>query len=144
LPAEAAAGRALLGPHREICGAFIGPVLRVFAVRTSSVAIVLLDLAAISVYNSGIMIVHFFWSTMSMLSWTKKDKSLLEYLEGAPQHSLHLKEKPSRRFLSKANVHEIVEGEAVADGVENRSTFSAAHGLKLAFRAAVRMHSLLG
>ena len=87
----------------------------------------LLDLAAISVYNSC----HhdfplFLVDDVDAELDEKRIRSLLEYLEGRTQTFITTsKGSHVEGFLSKANVHEIVEGEAVSAELR-QNTFSAA------------------
>ena len=129
LPAEAAAGRALLGPHRDdLAVRLSGRELRVFGSSGQQRStLLLLDLAAISVYNSW----HndrplFLVDDVDAELDEKRIRRLLEYLEGRTQTFITTSKRSHLEgFLSKANVHEIVEGEAVQTEL-NRSTFSAA------------------
>ena len=90
-------------------------------------ALLLLDLAAISVYNSS----HndypiFLVDDVDAELDEKRIKRLLEYLEGRTQTFVTTSKRSHLEgFLSRANVHEIVQGEAVALEL-NKSTFSAA------------------
>jgi DNA replication and repair protein RecF len=128
LPAEAAAGRALLGPHRDDLAVHLaGRELRVFGSSGQQrSALLLLDLAAISVYNSW----HndrplFLVDDVDAELDEKRIRRLLEYLEGRTQTFITTSKRSHLEgFLSKANLHEIVEGEAVPTEL-NRSTFSA-------------------
>jgi len=89
-------------------------------------ALLLLDLAAISVYNSS----HndypiFLVDDVDAELDEKRIKRLLEYLEGRIQTFITTSKRSHLEgFLSRANVHEIVQGEAVAPDL-NKSTFSA-------------------
>ncbi len=129
LPAEASAGRALLGPHRDdLAVRLSGRELRVFGSSGQQrSALLLLDLAAISVYNSW----HndrplFLVDDVDAELDEKRIRRLLEYLEGRTQTFITTSKRSHLEgFLSKANVHEIVEGEAVQAEL-HRSTFSAA------------------
>jgi DNA replication and repair protein RecF len=128
LPAEAAAGRALLGPHRDDLTMHLdGRELRVYGSSGQQrSALLLLDLAAISVYNSW----HndrplFLVDDVDAELDEKRIRRLLEYLEGRTQAFITTSKRSHLEgFLSKANLHEIVEGEAVPTEL-NRSTFSA-------------------
>ena len=129
LPAEASAGRALLGPHRDDLAVHLsGRELRIFGSSGQQrSALLLLDLAAISVYNSW----HndrplFLVDDVDAELDEKRIRRLLEYLEGRTQTFITTSKRSHLEgFLSKANVHEIVEGEAVQTEL-HRSTFSAA------------------
>ena len=89
-------------------------------------ALLLLDLAAISVYNSC----HgdyplFLVDDVDAELDEKRIKNLLEYLEGRTQTFITTSKRSHLEgFLSKANVQEIVQGEAVPAEL-NKSTFSA-------------------
>lgn len=128
LPAEAAAGRALLGPHRDDLEVHLaGRELRVFGSSGQQrSALLLLDLAAISVYNSW----HndrplFLVDDVDAELDENRIRRLLEYLEGRTQTFITTSKRSHvEGFISKANVHEIVAGEAVPPEL-NRSTFSA-------------------
>ena len=126
---EVAAGRALVGPHRDDLDIHLGG--RETRVYSSSgqqrSALLLLDLAAISVYNSWhddypLFLVDDVDSELD----EKRIKRLLEYLEGRTQTFITTSKRSHvEGFLSKANVHEIVEGETVSAAVKEK-TFSAA------------------
>ena len=128
MPAEAAAGRALLGPHRDDLAVHLaGRELRVFGSSGQQrSALLLLDLAAISVYNSW----HndrplFLVDDVDAELDENRIRRLLEYLEGRTQTFITTSKRSHvEGFISKANVHEIVAGEAVPAGL-NRSTLSA-------------------
>jgi DNA replication and repair protein RecF len=128
LPAEAAAGRALLGPHRDDLAVHLaGRELRVFGSSGQQrSALLLLDLAAISVYNSW----HddrplFLVDDVDAELDESRIKRLLEYLEGRTQTFITTSKRSHvEGFISKANVYEIAAGEAVQPEL-NQSTFSA-------------------
>jgi DNA replication and repair protein RecF len=127
LPAELAAGRALIGPHRDDLGIRLeGREMRVYGSSGQQrSALLLLDLAAISVYNSC----HddyplFLVDDVDAELDEKRIRSLLEYLEGRTQTFITTSKRSHvDGFLSKANVHEIVEGKSVTAEV-NGSNFS--------------------
>jgi DNA replication and repair protein RecF len=129
LPSEIAAGRALVGPHRDDLGIHLGGrETRVYGSSGQQrSALLLLDLAAISVYNSW----HddcplFLVDDVDAELDQKRINRLLEYLEGRTQTFITTSKRSHvQGFLSKANVHEIVEGEARSAEVK-ASTFSAA------------------
>jgi DNA replication and repair protein RecF len=116
LPAELAAGRSLIGPHKDdLTVLFEGRELRLFGSSGQQrSALLLLDLAAISVYN--------FWHQNYPVFLVddvdaeldeKRIRRLLEYLEGRTQTFITTSKKSHLDgYLSKADVHEIVEGEA--------------------------------
>jgi DNA replication and repair protein RecF len=132
LPAEIATGRALVGPHRDDLAIHLdGREMRVYGSSGQQrSALLLLDLAAISVYNSW----HqnypvFLVDDVDAELDEKRIRRLLEYLEGRTQTFITTSKRSHLEgFLSKANVHEIVEGEA-APAVASRNTFSAAAAL---------------
>jgi DNA replication and repair protein RecF len=116
LPAEMSSGRALIGPHRDDLAIHLaGREMRVFGSSGQQrSALLLLDLAAISVYNSW----HqdypvFLVDDVDAELDEKRIRRLLEYLEGRTQTFITTsKTSHLEGFLSKANVHEIVQGEA--------------------------------
>ncbi len=118
LPAEAASGRALIGPHKDDLSIHLaGRETRVYGSSGQQrSALLLLDLAAISVYNSW----HddyplFLVDDVDAELDEKRIRSLLEYLEGRTQTFITTSKRSHLEgFLSKANVHEIVEGTAVS------------------------------
>jgi DNA replication and repair protein RecF len=129
LQSEVAAGRALVGPHRDDLSIHLGGrEMRVYGSSGQQrSALLLLDLAAISVYNSC----HndyplFLVDDVDAELDEKRIRSLLEYLEGRTQTFITTSKRSHLEgFLSKANVQEIVQGEAVPTEL-NQSTFSAA------------------
>jgi DNA replication and repair protein RecF len=129
LSTEVAAGRALVGPHRDDLGIHLGGrEMRVYGSSGQQrSALLLLDLAAISVYNSW----HsdyplFLVDDVDAELDEKRIRSLLEYLEGRTQTFITTSKRSHvEGFLSKANVHEIVQGESVSVAVKE-STLSAA------------------
>jgi DNA replication and repair protein RecF len=128
LPAEVSAGRALVGPHRDDLGIHLaGREMRTYGSSGQQrSALLLLDLAAISVYNSS----HndypiFLVDDVDAELDEKRIRSLLEYLEGRTQTFITTSKRSHLEgFLSRANVQEIEQGEAVAPDL-NKSTFSA-------------------
>ena len=128
LTAEISAGRALVGPHRDDLGIHLaGREMRTYGSSGQQrSALLLLDLAAISVYNSS----HndypvFLVDDVDAELDEKRIKRLLEYLEGRTQTFITTSKRSHLEgFLSRANVHEIVQGEALSAEV-NRSAFSA-------------------
>ena len=128
LPAEVSAGRALIGPHRDDLAIHLGGrEMRVYGSSGQQrSALLLLDLAAISVYNSR----HgdyplFLVDDVDAELDERRIKRLLEYLEGRTQTFITTSKRSHvEGFLSKANVHEIVQGEVVSAAV-NENTFSA-------------------
>jgi DNA replication and repair protein RecF len=128
LQAEVAAGRSLIGPHRDDLLIHLGGrEMRVYGSSGQQrSALLLLDLAAISVYNSR----HddyplFLVDDVDAELDEKRIRRLLEYLEGRTQTFITTSKRSHvEGFLSKANVHEIVQGEAVSTVVKE-NTFSA-------------------
>jgi DNA replication and repair protein RecF len=128
LATEVAAGRALIGPHRDDLGINLGGrEMRVYGSSGQQrSALLLLDLAAISVYNSW----HddyplFLVDDVDAELDEKRIRSLLEYLEGRTQTFVTTSKRSHvEGFLSKASVHEIVGGEAVNAELKQNS-FSA-------------------
>jgi DNA replication and repair protein RecF len=128
LQSEVAAGRALVGPHRDDLSIHLaGREMRVYGSSGQQrSALLLLDLAAISVYNSC----HddyplFLVDDVDAELDEKRIKRLLEYLEGRTQTFITTSKRSHLEgFLSKSNVYEIVEGQAVPAEMK-RNTFSA-------------------
>ncbi|HCX31757.1 MAG TPA: hypothetical protein DHU55_18605 [Blastocatellia bacterium] len=129
LPAEVAAGRALVGPHRDDLGIHLGGrEMRVYGSSGQQrSALLLLDLAAISVYNSWYNEYPLFLvDDVDAELDERRIKRLLEYLEGRTQTFITTSKRSHvQGFLSKANVHEIVGGEGRSAEL-TESTFSAA------------------
>ena len=129
LPTEVAAGRALVGPHRDDLAIHLGGhEIRVYGSSGQQrSALLLLDLAAISVYNSW----HndyplFLVDDVDAELDEKRIRSLLEYLEGRTQTFITTSKRSHLEgFLSKANLYEIVGGRGAVDEAE-REAFSAA------------------
>jgi DNA replication and repair protein RecF len=129
LPAEVSSGRALVGPHRDDLGIHLaGREMRTYGSSGQQrSALLLLDLAAISVYNSS----HndypiFLVDDVDAELDEKRIRRLLEYLEGRTQTFITTSKRSHLEgFLSRANVQEIVQGKAASQGL-NRSAFSAA------------------
>jgi len=129
LQSEVAAGRALVGPHKDdLIIQLAGREMRVYGSSGQQrSALLLLDLAAISVYNSW----HndyplFLVDDVDAELDETRIRRLLEYLEGRTQTFITTSKRSHLEgFLSKANVQEIVQGEAVPVEL-NESTFSAA------------------
>ena len=128
LPAEMAAGRSLIGPHRDDLAIHLaGREMRVYGSSGQQrSALLLLDLAAISVYNSWYQDYPVFLvDDVDAELDEKRIRRLLEYLEGRTQTFITTSKRSHLEgFLSKANVHEIVQGEALSTEL-NRSAFSA-------------------
>ncbi|MGH9908071.1 MAG: hypothetical protein ACRD8U_21075, partial [Pyrinomonadaceae bacterium] len=129
LEAELASGRALIGPHRDDLEVLLdGREMRVYGSSGQQrSALLLLDLAAISVYNSC----HddyplFLIDDVDAELDEKRISSLLEYLEGRTQTFITTSKKNSLQgFISRASVFEIEEGKA-ARGDREQSLFTTA------------------
>jgi DNA replication and repair protein RecF len=117
LPAEVAAGRSLIGPHKDDLTIHLeGREMRVYGSSGQQrSALLLLDLAAISVYNSW----HqnypvFLVDDVDAELDEKRIRRLLEYLEGRTQTFITTSKRSHLEgFLSKASVQEVVEGGAI-------------------------------
>ncbi len=117
--AETAAGRALLGPHRDDLEVlFGGREIRIFgSAGQQRSALLILDLAAISLYNSD----HndyplFLIDDVDAELDEKRIKQLLEYLEGRTQTFITTSKRSHvGEFLSRASFYEIEEGAVVAE-----------------------------
>jgi len=130
LPAEAAAGYSLIGPHRDdLSVLFDGREMRVYGSSGQQrSALLLLDLAAISLYNSS----HndyplFLIDDVDAELDEKRIERLLEYLEGRTQTFITTSKKSHvSRFLSRANIFEIKEGAVVRSEQESDTMLIAA------------------
>ena len=129
MPAEVAAGHSLIGPHRDDLGIYLGGhEIRTYGSSGQQrSALLLLDLAAISVYNSCLNDYPLFLvDDVDAELDERRIKRLLEYLDGRTQTFITTSKRSHvEGFLSKANVHEIVQGKAVSMAV-NESAASAA------------------
>ncbi len=129
LEAELSAGRALIGPHRDDLEILLdGREMRVYgSAGQQRSALLLLDLAAISLYNSW----HdeyplFLIDDVDAELDEKRISSLLEYLEGRTQTFITTsKISHLQGFISRASVFEI-EGGKVAKGDWEQNVFSKA------------------
>jgi DNA replication and repair protein RecF len=114
LEAELSSGRALIGTHRDDLEILLeGHELRVYgSAGQQRSALLLLDLAAISVYNSR----HdeyplFLIDDVDAELDEKRIKSLLEYLEGRTQTFITTSKRSHvQSFMSRASVYEIDDG----------------------------------
>jgi DNA replication and repair protein RecF len=112
--AELSAGRALVGPHRDDLEILLeGHEMRVYgSAGQQRSALLLLDLAAISVYNSW----HdeyplFLIDDVDAELDEKRINRLLEYLEGRTQTFITTSKRAHvQTFLSRASVYEIEDG----------------------------------
>ncbi len=119
MPAEIASGYSLIGPHRDdLAILFGGREMRVYGSSGQQrSALLLLDLAAISVYNSW----HsdyplFLVDDVDAELDEKRIKQLLEYLEGRTQTFITTSKRSHvQEFLSRASVYEIEGGEVRSD-----------------------------
>jgi DNA replication and repair protein RecF len=117
LPAEMAAGHSLIGPHRDdLSILFDSREMRVYGSSGQQrSALLLLDLAAISLYNLW----HsdyplFLIDDVDAELDEKRIGSLLEYLEGRTQTFITTsKQSHLGRFLSQANLFEIEAGAVI-------------------------------
>ncbi len=118
LPAELSAGHSLIGPHRDDLEIlFDGREMRIYgSAGQQRSALLLLDLAAISLYNSW----HndyplFLIDDVDAELDEKRIGNLLEYLEGRTQTFITTaKSSHVGRFFPRANVFEIEAGAVVA------------------------------
>lgn len=134
LPAELAAGRSLVGPHRDDLNVQLeGREIRVFGSSGQQrSALLLLDLAAISVYN--------FWHQDYPIFLVddvdaeldeKRIRRLLEYLEGRTQTFITTSKRSHLEgFLSNANVHKVEQGKAVSTHVSGERYSAVAGALE--------------
>jgi DNA replication and repair protein RecF len=114
MPAELAAGYSLVGPHRDDLRILLeGREIRVYgSAGQQRSALLLLDLAAISLYNSS----HddqplFIIDDVDAELDERRIKDLLEYLEGRTQTFITTSKRSHvESFLSRANLYEIAEG----------------------------------
>jgi len=115
--AEIAAGRALLGPHRDDLSILSGGrEMRVYgSAGQQRSALLLLDLAAISLYNSCYRDYPVFLiDDVDAELDEKRIKQLLGYLEGRTQTFITTSKRTHvQEFLSRATVYEIEEGKVV-------------------------------
>lgn len=131
LEAELAAGRSLIGPHRDDLEIlFDGHEMRAFgSAGQQRSALLLLDLAAISLYNSW----HddyplFLIDDVDAELDEKRIKQLLKYLEGRTQTFITTSKRSHvEGFLSRASIYRIEEGRVVGEE-ENSESFSATLG----------------
>jgi DNA replication and repair protein RecF len=114
MTAELASGRALLGPHRDDLQIQLeSREIRAFgSAGQQRSALLLLDLAAISLYNSW----HdehplFIIDDVDAELDERRIKDLLEYLEGRTQTFITTSKRSHvESFLSRANLYEIADG----------------------------------
>ena len=114
LPAELSAGHALIGPHRDDLEILLdGREMRAYGSSGQQrSALLLLDLAAISLYNSGasdhpVFIIDDVDAELD----EGRIKRLLEYLENRTQTFITTSKRSHvEGFFSRANVYEIEDG----------------------------------
>lgn len=132
MPAEIASGHSLIGPHRDDLEIlFGGREMRVYGSSGQQrSALLLLDLAAISVYNSAHSAYPLFLvDDVDAELDEKRIKQLLEYLEGRTQTFITTSKRSHvQAFLSRASVYEIEGGEVRSDN-SGESIVSAAAAL---------------
>jgi DNA replication and repair protein RecF len=129
LEAELSAGRALIGPHRDDLEILLeGHEMRAYgSAGQQRSALLLLDLAAISVYNSW----HdeypvFLIDDVDAELDEKRINSLLEYLEGRTQTFITTSKRSHvQSFMSRASVFEINDG-MITDGHRKTEPVSTA------------------
>ena len=114
LPAELSAGRTLIGPHRDDLEILLeGREMRVFgSAGQQRSALLLLDLAAISLYNSwyGDYPLFLIDDVDAELD-ERRIRQLLEYLEGRTQTFITTSKRSHLEgFISRANVYQIEDG----------------------------------
>lgn len=129
LQAEIAAGYSLIGPHRDDLEIlFDGREMRAFGSSGQQrSALIILDLAAISVYYSG----HneyplFLIDDVDAELDRKRISYLLEYLEGRTQTFITTsKESLVEEFVKRANVYKVSNGAVISDAPEAELISSA-------------------
>jgi DNA replication and repair protein RecF len=136
LQAEIASGYSLIGPHRDDLEIlFDGREMRAFGSSGQQrSALIILDLAAISVYYS----VHneyplFLIDDVDAELDRKRINYLLEYLEGRTQTFITTsKESLVEQFVARANVYHVSNGLVIADASQGElisSTTAGAEGI---------------
>ena len=128
LPAEIAAGHSLIGPHRDDLEVLLdGREIRVFGSSGQQrSALLLLDLAAISLYNSRLNDQPvFIIDDVDAELDERRIRRLLEYLENRTQTFITTSKRTHvQDFFSTANVYEIDDGR-----VRSNSTAAIASSL---------------
>jgi len=124
LPAEVAVGHSLIGPHRdELAILFDGREMRVYgSAGQQRSALLLLDLATISLYNlSRDDYPVFLIDDVDAELDEKRINSLLEDLEGRTQTFITTSKRSHiGKFILGANVYEIKDGAALATRSETQ------------------------
>ena len=127
--AELSCGRALIGPHRDDLEILLeGHDMRAFGSSGQQrSALLLLDLAAIGVYNSWHQDYPLFLiDDVDAELDEKRINKLLEYLEGSTQTFITTSKRSHvQTFISRASVYQIEDGR-VADGEPKRDSVSTA------------------
>jgi DNA replication and repair protein RecF len=134
LQAEIAAGYSLIGPHRDDLEIlFDGREMRAFGSSGQQrSALIILDLAAISVYYSW----HneyplFLIDDVDAELDRKRISYLLEYLEGRTQTFITTsKESLVEQFVKRANVYKVSSGAVISDASETELISSATKGVE--------------
>ena len=129
LAAEVAAGHALIGPHRDDWEIHLdGREIRVYGSSGQQrSALLLLDLAAISLYNSSandqpVFIIDDVDAELD----EGRIRHLLEYLENRTQTFITTSKRSHvESFFSRASVFEIEEGRVVSSNVETSFAFGS-------------------
>ena len=123
LPAEVSAGYALIGPHRDDLEVLLdGREIRVYGSSGQQrSALLLLDLAAISLYNSSandhpVFIIDDVDAELD----ESRIKRLLEYLENRTQTFITTSKRSHvEGFFSRANVYQIQDGKVRGSSVDS-------------------------
>ena len=126
LAAEVAAGHALIGPHRDDLEIHLdGREIRIYGSSGQQrSALLLLDLAAISLYNSSsndhpVFIIDDVDAELD----ERRIRHLLEYLENRTQTFITTSKRSHvEEFFSRANVYEIADGKVCSNNVESSLT----------------------
>jgi DNA replication and repair protein RecF len=134
LQAEIAAGYSLIGPHRDDLEIlFDGREMRAFGSSGQQrSALIILDLAAISVYHSW----HheyplFLIDDVDAELDRKRISYLLEYLEGRTQTFVTTsKESLVEQFVARANVYQVSNGQVMVEGSGTELISSIQSGLE--------------
>ena len=129
LPAEVSAGHALIGPHRDDLEVLLdGREIRVYGSSGQQrSALLLLDLAAISLYNSSandqpVFIIDDVDAELD----ESRIKRLLEYLENRTQTFITTSKRSHvEGFFSRANVYEIEDGKVCNGEVQSSLAISS-------------------
>lgn len=131
MSAEVASGHALLGPHRDDLQVLLdGREIRIYgSAGQQRSALLLLDLAAISLYN----LAHndhpvFIIDDVDAELDEKRIRHLLEYLEGRTQTFITTSKRSHvEGFLSRAHVYEVADGEIRSSLTEPEATLAVSN-----------------